>query len=143
MTESLHWNDKQIIRREHAIAAVTSPVAAAVPRTAGKAAEMISGQRTLGGGNNQTDHFGSSSLAWWTGGTDRDGCRHWPHAPADTFAALGHGGRRGLAVIPSLDLVLSWNDSRLRGPKMEDQALKALVQSVNRRSVDQPPRPKT
>ena len=125
------WNGTQILGREHAIHAVTSPVAAVLPRTAGKAAEMIPHQRTLGGGNNQTDHFGSYSLAWWINGTDRDGGRHWPHAPPDAFAALGHGGRRGLVVMPSLDLVLSWNDSRLTGPEMEDRALETLVLSVN------------
>lgn len=125
------WNGKQILSREAAIAAVSSPVAAALPRTAGKPAEMIPNQRTIGGGNNQTDHLGSYSLAWWTNGIDRDSHRHWPHAPPDTFAALGHGGRRGVAVIPSLDLVLSWNDSRLNGAEMEDRALEALTQSIN------------
>jgi CubicO group peptidase (beta-lactamase class C family) len=125
------WNGKQIIPREHALQAVTSPVVAAVPRTQGKAAEMIPGQRSLGGKNNQTDHLGSYSLAWWINGVDRDGRRHWPDVPHDAFAALGHGGRRGLAVIPSLDLVLSWNDSRLNGPETEDRALEALVRCVN------------
>jgi CubicO group peptidase (beta-lactamase class C family) len=59
------WNGRQIIRREHAVQAVTSPVAAAMPRTHGEEAEMIPGQRSLGGGNNQTDHFASYSFAWW------------------------------------------------------------------------------
>lgn len=51
-----------------------------------------------------------------------------PHALNDTFAALGHGGRRGLVVVPSL----SWNDSRVTAVEMEDRAMEALMQSVTR-----------
>jgi hypothetical protein len=78
---------------------------------------MCAGQRSLGSEripDDQTDHRGSYSWLWWTNGLDRDGRRHWPDAPEDTFAALGHAhGMRGMAVIPSLRLVLSWNDTTL------------------------------
>lgn len=51
---------------------------------------------------------------WWINGEDGDGARLWPDAPTGTFAALGHAnGMRGMAVIPSLDLVISWNDTSL------------------------------
>ena len=34
-------------------------------------------------------------------------------APPDTYVASGHGGKRTLWVIPSLDLIVSWNESRV------------------------------
>src|SRR5262249_23493139 len=33
--------------------------------------------------------------------------------PHQTFAAMGHGGERALWVIPSLDLVVAWNDAQI------------------------------
>jgi hypothetical protein len=112
------WNSKQLISRKHATMAVTSPLPNAIPRVGGKAAEMIHGQRTIGSGSkpdNQTDHFGSYSWLWWINGVDRDGTRMWPDAPLDTFGAFGHGGPRAMWVIPSLDIVVSYNDTKLRG----------------------------
>jgi hypothetical protein len=124
------WNGAPLLRSDLVRLALGSPVAASLPRTRGRKAEMIPSQRSLGGGINQTDHFGGYSFAWWLNGVDREGRRHWPGAPADTFAALGHGGQRGLAVIPSLDLVVSWNDSRLDSPEKENRALATLAASV-------------
>jgi hypothetical protein len=36
-------------------------------------------------------------------------------APPDTFVASGHGGKRMLWIIPSLDLIVCWNDSNIDG----------------------------
>jgi CubicO group peptidase (beta-lactamase class C family) len=124
-----NWRGRQLISREHVREILTSPLANSIPRTQGKRAEMIPRQRSLGGGSNQTDHLGSYSFAWWTNGVDRDGRRHWPAAPSDTFAALGHFGRRALVVIPSRDLIVVWNESLLAGPEMEDRALHLLLQA--------------
>ena len=112
--------------------AVTSPVPNRVPRTQGQKAERIAGQRSIGGGNDQTDHLGSYSFAWWTNGVDRAGQRHWPDAPLDAFGAFGHGGVRATVVIPSRDLVVSWNDARVKGRAMENRALQLLVEAVRR-----------
>lgn len=96
--------------------AVSSPVARDLPRTVARATEMIAGQRTMGATekpDDETDHHGSYSWLWWINGVDETGHRFWPNAPVDTYACLGHAnGMRGLAVIPSLDLVISWNDTR-------------------------------
>jgi hypothetical protein len=100
---------------------------------------MIPGQRTMGSRtlpDNQTDHFGSYSWLWWTNGVDRSGQRMWPDAPEDTFGAFGHGGPRALWVIPSLDLVVSYNDARLDGwtsgvKNPTNQAMKLLVEAVD------------
>jgi hypothetical protein len=124
------WNGKQLLSDRLAVMAVTSPLPNTIPRTKGKKADMIAGQRSIGGGNNQTDHFGSYSFAWWTNGVDRDGKRHWPDAPHDTYGALGHGGMRATMVIPSLDIVVSWNDAKINSRSMENRALKMLVEAA-------------
>lgn len=127
------WRGRRLISAEHARMAVGSPLPNSIPRTAAVAAEMIPGQRTLGSRNvpdDQTDHLGSYSWLWWTNGVGRTGERHWPSAPADTYGALGHGGREGLFVIPSLDLVVSWNESTMEGSGDQDAALALLVSAV-------------
>jgi hypothetical protein len=124
------WNGKQLLNGKLAELAVTSPLPNGVPRTKGKKAAMIAGQRTVGGGNNQTDHLGSYSFAWWTNGVDRNGKRHWPDAPPDTYGAVGHGGIRATFVIPGRDIVVSWNDAKIKSRVMENRALKLLVEAV-------------
>jgi hypothetical protein len=51
------WNGKRLLSARLARMAVTSPLPNAVPRTQGEKAEMIPGQCSIGGGNNQTDHL--------------------------------------------------------------------------------------
>ncbi|MFQ5808108.1 MAG: serine hydrolase [Armatimonadota bacterium] len=128
-----NWRGQQLISREHATMAVTSSLPNSIPRTAGEEAEMIPGQRSIGSKNvpdNQCDHIGSYSWLWWTNGVDRDGKRHWPDVPADAYGAFGHGGPRAMVVIPSLDLVMSWNDAKVRSRDAENKALGMLVQAV-------------
>ncbi len=133
-----NWNGKQLIDRKHAAMAVTSPLPNSIPRAGSKAAQMIPGQRTLGSGSkpdNQTDHFGSYSWLWWINGVDREGTRLWPDASHDTYGAFGHGGPRAMWVIPSLDIVVSYNDAKLRGWRSGEksptnQAMKRLVAAV-------------
>jgi CubicO group peptidase (beta-lactamase class C family) len=135
-----NWNGRQLISAEHARMVTSSPLPASLPRTtASKAAEMIPGQRSHGSlkvPDNQTDHLGSYSWCWWTNGVDRDRNRHWPDAPLDTFGAFGHAnGQRAVVVIPSLDLVISWNDTKLeeKPGNPVDEALRLLVGAVTRR----------
>ena len=92
---------------------------------------MIALQRSIGGGNNQTDHLGSYSWAWWANGVGRDGRRHWPSAPVETFAALGHAGKRAMIVVPTLDMIVSWNDSTINGREREDHALDLLLKAAS------------
>ena len=128
-----NWKGKQLISAEHVREATTTPVPATLPRTRGEAAELCPEQRTMGSQkipDNQTDHDGSYSWLWWVNGIDAEGKRKWPDAPADLFAALGHrNGMRGMAVIPSLDLVMSWNDTAL-GDMPEDPEPLATVFSL-------------
>jgi len=131
------WKGKQLISKEHATMAVTSSLANSIPRTAGKQAQMIPGQRSIGSRNipdNQCDHLGSYSWLWWTNGIDREGKRHWPDAPIDTYGCFGHGGLRAMVVVPSLDLIISWNDTRIRSREMENHVLKLLKEAVTSKS---------
>ena len=131
------WKDKQLISKKHATMAVSSPLPNSIPRAGSKAAEMIPGQRTVGSGakpDNQTDHFGSYSWLWWINGVDRNGTRMFPDAPKDTYGAFGHGGPRAMWVIPSLEVVVSYNDAKLDGwtsghRNPTNQAMKLLVQA--------------
>ena len=123
------WKDKQLISREHAVMAVASPLPNSIPRTAGKEAEMIPQQRSIGSKiipDNQCDHLGSYSWLWWTNGIGRDGARHWPDVPVDTYGCFGHGGLRAMVVMPGLDLIISWNDTKIRSAQMENHALNLL-----------------
>lgn len=127
------WEGRALLREDLVRMAVGSPLPASLPRAGTNAAPMLPGQRSLGSRripDNQTKHFGSYSLLWWVNGIQADGRRHWPDAPADLFAALGHGGIRGLAVIPSLDLVVSWNDTRTNDPSRENEAFRLLGAAV-------------
>jgi hypothetical protein len=132
-----NWRGRQIVSAEHAAMATGSPLPNSIPRAGSKAAEMIPGQRSIGSRtipDNQTDHFGSYSWLWWVNGVDREGQRMWPDAPSDTFGAFGHGGPRAMYVIPSLDLVVSYNDARLKGwssgGSPTNDAMKLLVEAV-------------
>ena len=58
-----------------------------------------------------------------------------PDAPADAYMASGHNGKRVLMVIPSLDMVVSWNDAAIdehtNGPDSPvNQAMKILMRAV-------------
>lgn len=130
------WRGRQLIRREHAAMVVRSPLPASLPRTTGRPAQMLPGQRSIGSRNipdDQCDHLGSYSWLWWVNGVDRDGRRHWPGVPADAYGAFGHGGMRALVVIPSLDLVASWNDAQIERPDQEQAVLRLLVESATDR----------
>jgi CubicO group peptidase (beta-lactamase class C family) len=134
------WNGKQLLDKKHVALVIGNPLPAALPRASKKAAAMIAGQRTYGSQvvpDNQTDHFGSYSWLWWVNGKDATEMRMWPDAPNDTFGAFGHGGVRALWVIPSLDIVVSYNDAKLEGwtngeGSPTNQAIKKLLTAVTR-----------
>jgi hypothetical protein len=128
-----NWKGKQLLARQYAVMAVTSPLRRDLPRASGEAAAMLPGQRSLGSTripDNQCDHSGSYSWLWWTNGIDRDGNRHWPDVPEDMYGCFGHGGVRVMVVIPSLDLVMSWNDAGIKSREAENEAFRRLVASV-------------
>jgi len=133
------WEDRQLIRAEDVRMAVSTPVPNAIPRTQGQEAEMIPGQRSIGGGRNQGEHLGSYSFAWWINGVTPDGRRQWWDAPADTFAASGNCGKRFMVVMPSLGIVASWNDGDINEETertKENEALGLLARAVTNGAPD-------
>ena len=133
------WRDEQLLRPEFVRMALHSPISPRTPRTNGQEAAMLPGQRTLGGGRDQTPTGpGFYSFNWWLNGTNAAGQRLFVGAPPDAFAASGHGGKRVLFVVPSLDLVVSWNDSDIEdhdtspeNPKTKmNQAARLLTEAV-------------
>lgn len=131
-----HWRGRQLIGASLARMAVSSPLPASLPRTTAREAAMCPQARTLGSPripDDQGDHEGSYSYTWWTNGVDRHGRRKWPDAPLDTFGAFGHeNGMRAVVVIPSLDLVLSWNDTKLdnKTGNPSNEAFRLLMNAV-------------
>jgi hypothetical protein len=133
-----NWNGRQLLDPALARMAVQSPLPNSIPRTAAVEAQMVPGQRSMGSPavpDDQCDHLGSYSWLWWTNGVDREGKRHWPSVPADAYGAFGHGGPRAMVVIPSLDVIVSWNEARVTDREAEDKALGLLAQAVTDREA--------
>jgi CubicO group peptidase (beta-lactamase class C family) len=108
------WHDKQLLRPELVQLAISNPLPAKTPLTSGKEAPMLARQRTIGGTRNITRVGpGYYSFTWWLNRTDAKGRRLFAEAPPDTYVASGHGGERMLWIIPSLDLVVAWNDANV------------------------------
>ncbi len=108
------WQNKQLLRTELVRLVLSSPIGPDTPLTSGRDADMLPGQRTLGGGKNITPIGpGFYSFNWWLNRTDKTGRRLFVDAPPDTIVASGHGGKRALWIIPSLDMVVAWNDTRV------------------------------
>ncbi|MCF7973975.1 MAG: serine hydrolase [Phycisphaerae bacterium] len=129
------WGDRQLVSSKLARMAVTSPVPNSMPRAGNQAAQMIPNQRSIGSRqipDNQTDHMGSYSWLWWINGVDRQGKRHWPGVPEETYGCFGHGGKRAMVVLPGFDLIISWNNTRIESRDMESTALKRLTDAVSR-----------
>jgi len=105
------WHGRQLIQSRHVRQAKNDALSINIPRTSGVEAEHCP-VRSIGGGGNQTDHNGGYSWLWWVNGIARDGRRWWAGAPADMYCALGHCGQRGLAILPSQRMVVSWNNAR-------------------------------
>jgi CubicO group peptidase (beta-lactamase class C family) len=144
------WRDQQLLKPELVAMAINSPISARTPLTSAAEAPMLPGQRSLGGTRNITPVGpGFYSFNWWLNRTNGLGQRLFVDAPPDTFVAGGHGGKRMLWLFPSLDLIVSWNDSRIddhdRSPGNPDslcnQAARLIVAAVNARDARAAPPP--
>lgn len=108
------WNGKQILKRDLVELALESAVPADLPLTSGKEALMLPKARSLGGTKNITPVGpGYYSFNWWLNRTNKNKQRLYVDAPPDAYFAVGHGGSRALWVIPSLDLIVAWNDASI------------------------------
>lgn len=132
------WQGSRVLSEETVRLLSSTPLPASLSRTKAVEADRCAGAQSHGSQripDDQCDHAGSYSWMWWVNGTDQDGQRYWPDAPEDSFAALGHkNGQRGLAVIPSLDIVFSWNNTVLgdypESPAALNEAFRRLVSAV-------------
>lgn len=134
------WRDRQLLRPEFVQIVLHSPIPASTPLTSGCEADMLPGQRTVGGSRNITPVGpGYYSFNWWLNRTNRLGQRLYVDAPVDAAIATGHGGKRTLWLFPELDMVVSWNDSPIDdhdqspgNPETRcNQAARLMVQAVN------------
>ncbi len=137
------WKKQQLIRPDLLRLALNSPVPADTPLSSGQEAEMLPGQRSLGGGRNQTPLGpGLYSFNWWLNRRDKKGRRLWPDAPPDTYAASGHAGIRMLWVFPSWDLIVVWNNARIEGSDNDignpDSPLNRAVRFIKEAVENQP-----
>lgn len=106
------WRNQQLINPQFIHMAISSPIPANTPLTSGREADMLPGQHSIGGGKNITPVGpGYYSFNWWLNRTNQAGQKLFVDAPADTYVASGHGGKRTLWIFPSLDLIVCWNDS--------------------------------
>jgi CubicO group peptidase (beta-lactamase class C family) len=135
------WKGRQILDPSLVRLALHSPVPANTPLTAGRYADMLPGQRSLGGSRNITPVGpGYYSFNWWLNRINKNDQRLFVDAPPDTFVASGHGGKRALWVIPSLDLIVAWNDAAVDdhdaspgNPKTKcNQATRLMREAVRR-----------
>jgi len=140
-----NWNGTQVISQTHAIMAVTNALPLAIPRTTAVAAGMIPGQRSIGSTtvpDDQTDHDGCYSWLWWVNGIQRNGLRRWPDAPANVYTCRGHAnGQRGMAVMPSQDIVLSWNDTTLGTRPSDPDPLNPVFKYIMEAITNSAPQP--
>ena len=119
------WNGRTLIQPELVDTMLHSRVPAALPMTSGERGPMLPGQRTIGARSLDNTEVGPGfySFNWWLN-ADKRGDRLIPEAPADAVFALGLWGRCLLMIIPSWDIVVSWNESEvlLRLDKVNDTA---------------------
>jgi CubicO group peptidase (beta-lactamase class C family) len=133
------WRNQAVLPRELIHSALEKPLDAQTRLTAARDAEMLPGQRSMGGGKNITPVGpGFYSFNWWLNATDREGRRMSVAMPPDAFVASGHGGQKTLWIIPSLDLIVAWhtnnirdhNDSPGRSDTRWSQAAKLIVEAA-------------
>jgi len=134
------WRDKVILRSDLVELMLAVPLPADFQLTSGKEAEMIPGQKSMGGGKNITRCGpGYYSFNWWLNKTDKEGRRLYVAMPDDAFLACGHGGSKMLWIVPSLDLVCAWRtegiDDHDTSPGSETticaRAARLLAEAVN------------
>lgn len=135
------WGGKQILAPGLTYLSISAPLSAETPPSTGVDGPMIPGQRTLGGGKGLPKIGpGYISYSWWMNGIDERRRMLFIDGPGDLVAALGHGGKRALWILPSLDLIVSWNDSIIddldrspgNGNAKINQAVRRMVECVIR-----------
>lgn len=111
-----NWNGRQLMNEDLIGMMLRSPVPATIPMSSGREVPMMSDQRSYGTSGTRNDTAvgpGFYSFNWWLNLPDAKGRTPVPDAPPDTIIASGLFGRAVLWIIPSLDVVVSWNQSEI------------------------------
>jgi CubicO group peptidase (beta-lactamase class C family) len=108
------WRDRQVIDRELIRMAISSPIPDNLPHTGRVYADMLPGQRSLGGTRHITTQGpGHYSFNWWLNWSPATRQRLYPALPADAYLASGHGSQKALWIVPTWDLVVSWSTAKI------------------------------
>jgi CubicO group peptidase (beta-lactamase class C family) len=109
------WQGKRILSEASMKTLLGSVVPVTLPISSGKSAEMLPGQKTVGGKMWNVSPIGPGRYSFhiWINGRGPTNLLMLPDAPADTMLASGKWGQTVLWIIPSLDLVVAWNDSAI------------------------------
>jgi CubicO group peptidase (beta-lactamase class C family) len=131
-----NWNGKQVLRREFFDKYMKPTVPPALPRSSDKETNDYLRIESYGGGNNQNDYGpGLYGFCWWFNAPlPATGQLNWPHAPMDTFATLGFGGKN-MVMIPSRNLLVAahgyWGKANAEDADSRfNQNLKLLLEAV-------------
>ena len=109
------WEDRRLVAPGAFGEAFRNHVPRDLPRSAGKASPScdygsFGGSALTRGATHAQGRYGYA--VWVT--NDAEGGRTWRGVPADTLAAIGHGGQEVMVVIPSLGIVAAgrgtWGD---------------------------------
>lgn len=108
------FNGKRIFSEAHWQEMVSSVVPVTMPFSKGKRAPMLPDARTMGGSLNISPIGpGRYTFHLWRNLKGPSGKLMLPDAPEDTLLATGKWGEVALWIIPSLDMVVAWNDSEI------------------------------
>jgi CubicO group peptidase (beta-lactamase class C family) len=130
----------RILSQEAMATLLGSVVPGTLPLSSGQDAEMLPGQKTVGGEMWNISPIGPGrySFHFWMNRSEPAHLAMLPDAPGDTILASGKWGEAALWIIPSLELVVAWNGSEIndhhlaridRNAKM-NVAARLMVQAV-------------
>ena len=142
-----NWNGTQLLPSRFFDDYLKADVPLGTPRTTNNVADDYLGVGSYGGGINQHDGPGIYGFNWWFNQCLTTPPRDppllaWPSAPADACIAMGHFGKEGMAVFPSLGMVVAaynpdiaaWGDTVITDPPNTNstlnQNLKLLTEAV-------------
>jgi CubicO group peptidase (beta-lactamase class C family) len=130
-----NWNGRQILPASYFDDVMRPQVPAGLQRTAGGTTDDYLGVGSYGGKNDQEfllqGHYGFN----WSFNRGLNGAKLWPDVPDDAFHNRGHGGPHTMLMIPSLRIVMAWNNGPVFPPgsaglKRTNEIYRLLVEAV-------------
>lgn len=126
-----NWRGQRIVGTDLLTMAINSPIPPELPLAGNMESEMLRGQRSIGGSKSITPIGpGCYSFNWWLNRPLKDGQLLFPKLPADTYCAMGHGGKRMLWLFPAHDLIIVWNGTEIGDEKRIDDSMDRATASI-------------